>query len=66
MNTAGALMFAWRVLPRLPEWLVRGGFDVVARAVHLLRPAAVRQLELNLGRVRPDLGRRADRRAPGG
>lgn len=59
MNTAGALMFAWRVLPRLPEWLVRGGFDVVARAVHLLRPAAVRQLELNLGRVRPDLDRRA-------
>ncbi|HLS24910.1 MAG TPA: phosphatidylinositol mannoside acyltransferase [Beutenbergiaceae bacterium] len=62
MNTAGIIMFAWRALPRIPEWLVRGCFDVIAQVVHLLRPAAVRQLERNLARVRPDLGRRALRR----
>lgn len=62
MNTGSLFTFAWRVVPRLPGPLVRGIFDTVAVAAHAARLGSVKQLELNLSRVRPDLQGSALRR----
>jgi len=45
--------FAWRVVGRVPDPVVRGFFRLVADAVWLRRGGGVRQLEANLARVRP-------------
>jgi KDO2-lipid IV(A) lauroyltransferase len=55
-------LLAWRLVPRLPEWLVVGAFRLVAVAVWTRRGKAVRQLERNLTRVRPGLSARRRRR----
>lgn len=58
MLDAGTLFaLAWRVLPRLPAPLVRGGFDLVAVIVHAARIGGVKQLERNLRRVTGRQGR---------
>lgn len=62
MNAGSLFMLAWRVVPRLPGPLVRGIFDTVAVVAHTARIGAVRQLERNLSRVRPDLTGAALRR----
>lgn len=51
VDTARLFTWAWKVLPRIPSPLVRGAFDLAARAVHLARIGGVEQLERNLARV---------------
>lgn len=53
MDVARLFAFAWRVVGKVPDPVVRGVFRLVADVVWLLRGAGVRQLEANLGRVRP-------------
>lgn len=55
MNSGSLFLLAWRVIPRLPGSLVRGIFDAIAVIAHAARIGAVRQLEANLSRIRPDL-----------
>jgi len=43
--------WAWKILPKLPSPLVRGGFDLAARIAHLARIGGVQQLERNLARI---------------
>lgn len=50
-DPARLMLFAWRVVPRLPRGLVRGLFDVIAIVAHALRIGGVRQLERNLARL---------------
>lgn len=45
--------FAWRVVGKVPDPVVRGAFRLVADVLWLLRGSGVRQLEANLRRVRP-------------
>ncbi|WP_127127781.1 phosphatidylinositol mannoside acyltransferase [Georgenia sp. SYP-B2076] len=47
---------------RLPEPVTRGLFSLAADGAWLARVGGIRQLEANLARIRPDLGRRALRR----
>lgn len=53
VDVAALFAFAWRVVGKVPDPVVRGVFRLVADVVWLLRGAGVRQLEANLGRVRP-------------
>ncbi|MCG7285682.1 phosphatidylinositol mannoside acyltransferase [Cellulomonas sp. ACRRI] len=53
LDVARLFAFAWRVVGKVPDPVVRGAFRLVADVVWLLRGAGVRQLEANLGRVRP-------------
>lgn len=53
-DSGRAFAFAWRVVPHLPEPLVRFLFDLGARVAWRREGAGVRQLERNLARVRPD------------
>jgi len=53
VDVARLFAFAWRVVGKVPDPVVRGVFRLVADVVWLLRGAGVRQLEANLGRVRP-------------
>lgn len=53
MDVARLFAFAWRVVGKVPDPVVRGVFRLVADVVWLLRGGGVRQLEANLGRVRP-------------
>lgn len=53
MDVARLFAFGWRVVGKVPDPVVRGVFRLVADVVWLLRGAGVRQLEANLGRVRP-------------
>lgn len=62
MNAGSLFLFAWRVIPRLPDALVRAVFAVIAIMAHAVRAAGVRQLESNLARVCPHLSRRQLRR----
>lgn len=62
MNAGRAFVVAWRVIPRLPGPVVRGLFDSAAVAAWALRGGGVRQLERNLGRLRPTAPRRDLRR----
>lgn len=59
MNAGSLFTFAWRVVPRLPEPLVRAIFDLVALVAHALRIDGVRQLEANVARVLPEPPSRA-------
>ncbi|MFV0426905.1 MAG: phosphatidylinositol mannoside acyltransferase [Beutenbergiaceae bacterium] len=54
MNSGKLFLLAWRVIPRLPDAVVRGIFCAAAVIAHALRIPAVRQLELNLSRVVPE------------
>jgi KDO2-lipid IV(A) lauroyltransferase len=56
------LGLAWAVAPRLPEPLVRGAMALAADITWLRHGDGVRQLEANLARVRPGLGRKGLRR----
>ncbi len=51
LNTGRLFMIAWRYLPYVPSWIVRGAFDLVARFMHVRRGKSIRQLEANLNRV---------------
>ncbi|WP_420114712.1 phosphatidylinositol mannoside acyltransferase [Pseudactinotalea sp.] len=62
MNSGSLFLLAWRVVPKLPAGLVRWIFDLVAVVAHAARIGGVKQLELNLSRLRPDLQGRALRR----
>ncbi len=62
IDTGAAFTFAWRHAHRVPEPLLRGVFTAVADVAWLLRGGGVRQLEKNLGRVRPGLTSRGLRR----
>lgn len=53
LDVARLFAFAWRVVGKVPDPLVRGAFRLVADVAWLRRGAGVRQLEANLGRVRP-------------
>ncbi len=53
MDVARLFAFAWRVVGKVPDPVVRGAFRLVADVAWLRRGAGVRQLEANLGRVRP-------------
>lgn len=53
IDVARAYAFAWRVVGRVPDPVVRGVFRLIADVVWLRRGAGVRQLEANLRRVRP-------------
>jgi KDO2-lipid IV(A) lauroyltransferase len=53
VDVARLFAFAWRVVGKVPDPVVRGAFRLVADVTWLLRGAGVRQLEANLGRVRP-------------
>ncbi len=53
MDVARLFAFAWRVVGKVPDPVVRGAFRLVADLAWLRRGAGVRQLEANLGRVRP-------------
>jgi KDO2-lipid IV(A) lauroyltransferase len=53
---------AWKWAPRLPAGLVRGVFAAAADLAAWRRGKGVRQLEANLRRVRPELGRAGLRR----
>lgn len=57
VDSGKVFTWAWKVLPRLPSPIVRGGFDLAARAVHATRTGGVRQLEANLHRVTGARGR---------
>lgn len=53
MDVARLFAFAWRVVGKVPDPVVRGAFRLVADVAWLRRGAGVRQLEANLVRVRP-------------
>ncbi|WP_147793656.1 phosphatidylinositol mannoside acyltransferase [Cellulomonas sp. Y8] len=53
VDVARLFAFAWRVVGKVPDPVVRGAFRLVADVAWLRRGAGVRQLEANLGRVRP-------------
>ncbi|WP_431838141.1 phosphatidylinositol mannoside acyltransferase [Cellulomonas sp. Y8] len=53
VDVARLFAFAWRVVGKVPDPVVRGAFRLVADLAWLRRGAGVRQLEANLGRVRP-------------
>jgi KDO2-lipid IV(A) lauroyltransferase len=55
-DLARLFAFAWRVVGRVPDPVVRGLFRLVADVLWLLRGTGVRRLEANLGRVRPHAG----------
>ena len=54
LDSGTAFAIAWRVVPMLPEPLVRALFDLGARVAWQREGAGVRQLEKNLARVRPE------------
>ncbi|NUU17614.1 phosphatidylinositol mannoside acyltransferase [Cellulomonas humilata] len=62
VDVARAYAFAWKVAGRLPGPVLRGLCDLAADGAWLRRGGGVRQLEKNLGRVRPELDARALRR----
>lgn len=45
MDVARLFAFAWRVVGKVPDPVVRGAFRLVADVAWLLRGAGVRQLE---------------------
>ncbi|MBW0255299.1 phosphatidylinositol mannoside acyltransferase [Cellulomonas sp. PS-H5] len=53
VDVARLFAFAWRVVGKVPDPVVRGAFRLVADVAWLRRGAGVRQLEANLVRVRP-------------
>jgi KDO2-lipid IV(A) lauroyltransferase len=53
IDVAKLFAFAWRVVGKVPDPVVRGAFRLVADVLWLLRGSGVRQLEANLRRVRP-------------
>jgi lauroyl/myristoyl acyltransferase len=62
VSTSALFALAWRVSGHVPGWMLRAVFTLVADASWMSRGKSVRQLELNLGRVRPDLSGRELRR----
>lgn len=54
LDSGAAFALAWKVVPRLPEPLVRALFDLGAVVAWRREGAGVRQLEKNLARVRPE------------
>ncbi len=62
VDVARAYATAWRVAGRLPGPVLRALCDAAADVSWLRRTGGVRQLETNLGRVRPELDPRALRR----
>ena len=62
IDVAKAYMFAWQNAPKVPEPVLRALFTAVADVTWLLRGSAVRQLEANYARVRPELDERQVRR----
>ncbi|MCP2265792.1 phosphatidylinositol mannoside acyltransferase [Promicromonospora thailandica] len=62
MNVASAYTFAWRNATRIPEPVLRALFTVVADVTWLRHGKAVRRMEANYARVRPDLDAAAVRR----
>lgn len=54
--------FAWRVVGKVPDRLMRAIFQVIADVTWLRRGGGVRQLEANLRRVRPDASKAELRR----
>lgn len=53
IDAGRAFQIGWRVLPRLPEGLVRVAFDAAFRVAAARGAAGVTQLAKNLARVRP-------------
>lgn len=53
IDMARLFAFAWRVVGKVPDPVVRGAFRLVADVLWLLRGSGLRQLEANLRRVRP-------------
>ena len=53
IDAGRAFQIGWRVLPRLPEGLVRVAFDAAFRVAAARGGAGVTQLARNLARVRP-------------
>lgn len=62
VRTSTLFLLGWRVAARLPEDVVRGAMTAAADVAWLLNGPGVRQLEANLGRVRPGADRRELRR----
>ncbi|GAA2225489.1 phosphatidylinositol mannoside acyltransferase [Promicromonospora sukumoe] len=62
MNVAAAYTFAWRNATKIPEPVLRGLFTAVADVTWLRHGKAVRRMESNYARVRPDLDAAAVRR----
>lgn len=62
MNVADFYTFAWRHATRVPEPLLRAVFTAVADVTWLRRGKAVRRMESNYARVRPELDEAAVRR----
>lgn len=54
LDSGAAFAVAWRVVPLVPEPVVRAVFDAGARVAWRRGGAGVRQLEKNLARVRPE------------
>jgi KDO2-lipid IV(A) lauroyltransferase len=52
-DVARLFAFAWRVVGKVPDPIVRGLFRLVADVAWVVRGSGVRQLEANLRRVRP-------------
>jgi KDO2-lipid IV(A) lauroyltransferase len=61
-DVAKAYTFAWRNAPRVPEPVLRAAFTAVADVTWLVRGTAVRRLEANYARIRPELDERQVRR----
>lgn len=53
IDAGRAFEWAWRVLPRLPESVVRGAFDAAFRIAARAQSGGAAQLGRNLARIRP-------------
>ena len=62
VDPARAFLWGWRLSTKVPEVVTRGVMHVAADVVWLMRTGAVRQLEANIRRARPEASPRQLRR----